>query len=211
MPEQKCLICQSETKDLSIASRKFLHCQACLFTSLDPQHFLNIEDEKARYELHENTIDNEGYVKMFEEFIAYAISPFQVNKVLDYGSGPEPVLTELLKRKGYQAESYDPFYAQNSFTANSFEMIVSTEVFEHFFDPLKEIEKVLSLLKTGGYLSIMTRFNPGPREFENWFYKNDPTHVSFYALETFEFLAQKYKLEILKQDSHKNIVFQKLL
>lgn len=178
---------------------------------LDSQFFLDYESEKSRYDLHENTIENQGYVAMFEKFIAEAVTPFHdsVKEILDYGSGPGPVLAELLKRKGYQADIYDPIYAKNSFQENSFDLITSTEVFEHFNDPKKDIEKLVSLLKSGAYLSIMTRFLPEKDKFKSWFYKDDPSHVSFYSLKTFEFLGRENGLKIIKNNGFNLIILQK--
>ena len=47
---------------------------------------------------------------MFEAFIHKSIFPYQerINKALDFGCGPGPVLAELLKRRGLEVEIYDP-------------------------------------------------------------------------------------------------------
>ena len=34
-------------------------------------------------------------------------------------------------------------------------------------------------------------------DFNTWFYRKDPTHVFIYRKETFEYIAQKHKLEIV--------------
>jgi len=40
-------------------------------------------------------------------------------------------------------------------------------------------------------------------KFKTWHYKNDPTHVCFYAIETFQFIAEYwgYDLEIINDDT----------
>ena len=213
MTKNKCLICHTETtKTTTLSNGKiFHHCDNCAFSHLDSKFFLNQEEEKARYDLHENSINNQGYVEMFENFIEFGITPYQdsVKKILDYGSGPEPVLAELLKNHGYQVEVYDPFYAAHTYEAESFDLISSTEVFEHFFDPLKEIQNILKLLKSNGYLVIMTRFSPELEEFKSWFYKDDPSHVSFYQIKTFTYISQLFDLEILKNDGFQTICIHK--
>lgn len=208
-----CRICKNKINEtISLANgREFFSCVFCDFVFLNPKFLLNIEEEKARYDNHENSIENLGYVKMFEEFIAEAVTPFQtsVKTILDYGSGPGPVLAELLKRKAYQVSIYDPIYAKNEYRENSFDLITSTEVFEHFNEPLNEIKRIIALLKPKGYLSVMTKFLPEKDKFKSWFYKDDPTHVSFYSLKTFEFLARELGLTSIKNNGTNLIVLQK--
>ncbi len=211
MSSLTCKICESETLTSSETEdlRIFRHCSNCVFSFIDPQFLLTRDEEKSRYDFHENSIENEGYVTMFENFIAFAVSPFEnVKTVLDYGSGPGPVLAELLKRKDYEVDIYDPYYSPES-PSKKYDLITSTEVFEHFNEPLESINKVVKLLKPSGYLSIMTCFNPGPEDFNGWWYKNDDTHVSFYSVKTFEFLAQRFNLELIKHNDKNIIVLKK--
>lgn len=207
-----CKICNSaiagqiESKD----SRVFDYCKVCDFIALQPEFFLDAKAEKARYELHENTIDDQGYVDMFEKFIDYAIKPYAVSKILDYGSGPGPVLAELLERHGYEADIYDPFFAARDLQDSSYDLICSTEVFEHFNNPLETIINVIKLLKPGGYLAVMTMMSPAVESFSGWWYKNDPTHVSFYTAKTFEYIAEKLALRLEKHNQKNILVLKKL-
>lgn len=189
-------------------SRIFHYCSGCEFIFLDPRFRLNKEEEKARYELHENSIEDEGYVQFLENFIAQGFEPFAGSgsslRVLDYGSGPSPVLAELLKRRGYTVDTYDPFYKPKA-ELGLYDFIVSTEVFEHFYEPMDDITRVVSLMKSGAHLSIMTSFSPGLEQFEAWWYKNDPTHVSLYKPKTFEYIADKLGLELV-QHNEKDII-----
>lgn len=208
-----CKLCQSKTNEFITLSNghQYFLCDVCDLVFLNPQFYLNDEQEKSRYDLHENSIENQSYVAMFEGFIAEAVTPFKtsVKKILDYGSGPGPVLVELLKQKGYEVKNYDPIYARNEFEGEKFDLITSTEVFEHFYNPQKEIEKIISLMKSGAYLSIMTRFLVDKDKFQSWFYKDDPTHVCFYSLKTFDFLAWEHGLKIVKNNGFNLIILQK--
>jgi SAM-dependent methyltransferase len=146
---------------------------------------------------------------MLETFIKATIQPYQVTRILDYGSGPSPVLAELLRRQSYQVEIYDPIYAANKFPEASFDLLCATEVVEHFYQPLQEFPKMLRLLKPNGYLALMTRFSPSYDEFKSWFYKDDSTHTSFYSLKTFEYLAAEFGMEIVNYREPDLIVLQK--
>ena len=66
----------------------------------------------------------------------------------------------------------------------------------HFYQPQNELELLLSLVKPGGWLGIMTKLARDESAFATWHYKNDLTHVSFFSKETFEFVAKRYQLEL---------------
>lgn len=214
MQDLKCRLCSDstghkiETKD----QRVFYLCAACEFISLDPKFFLTKEEEKARYDLHENTIEDLGYVKMFTDFIDFAIEPHKENieKALDFGSGPGPVLASLLEDNGFNTDIYDPYFAADTqLKESSYDLITATEVFEHFNKPRESIAKLVSLLKPKAYLAVMTCFPPAKQDFDAWWYKNDPSHVSFYSLKSFEYLAREFSLKITRDNGKNIIVFQK--
>jgi len=160
--------------------------------------FLNKLEEKKRYNLHENFIENIGY----RNFLSQVITPIKERLRkgaigLDFGSGPSPVLATLLEIEGYKTSFYDPYYANDQNVFNKkYDFITLTEVAEHFYYPAIEFEKILHLLKPKGYLVVMTSRTDTITDFKNWYYQKDPTHVSFYADKSFEFLASKYKLSI---------------
>lgn len=206
-----CKICLNLVEDSIKCNdgRIFHHCSNCKFTFLDDTFRLDADSEKARYELHENSIEDQAYVKFLTRFIDYAVKPYLEKgmSILDYGSGPEPVLAELLRRHGYEVDIYDSFYSKNK-PSLTYDMIVSTEVFEHFYEPTRDFEFIISLLKPGAYLSVMTSLNPGLDKFIDWWYKNDPTHVSIYDKKTFEFIANEHKLKLLESNSKDMLIFQ---
>ncbi len=46
----------------------------------------------------------------------------------------------------------------------------------------------------------MTKRVLSAEKFANWHYKNDPTHVSFFSVETFTWLAREYQLNVIFAD-----------
>ena len=46
------------------------------------------------------------------------------------------------------------------------------------------------LLKINSWLGIMTSFYDKSIHFEDWYYRRDPSHVIFYTINTFHFLAE---------------------
>jgi len=218
MNEIKCKICNS--KNLKIIDDKkvnnvYYHCQECDFVFEQEEKLVSNEIELKVYQGHNNTIENVGYVNMFNKFMVKTVDKYCKDKknVLEFGSGPGPVLAELLKQKGYEVDIYDPYFSpEKVFEGKKYDIITSTEVFEHFNDPLKEIGLLKKILKKDGYLCIMTRFHPkDEEEFKNWWYRRDLTHISFYTPKTFKYIANKFDLEIIFYDDRDICVFKNKL
>ncbi|MGM0508541.1 MAG: class I SAM-dependent methyltransferase [Fusobacteriota bacterium] len=211
----RCKICKSDNLDIINDKKdknKYFWCQECDFIFIDKENIVDSNTELEVYKKHDNTIENEGYVKMFERFIANGINPYckKSGEVLEFGSGPGPVLAELLKRRGYEVDIYDPYFSPEKVYKNKkYDIITSTEVFEHFKDPLKEMDLLTKLLKDDGYVVIMTRFHPQTEEkFKKWWYRRDLTHISFYTPKTLGKLAYKYDLDLVFYDDRDICVFK---
>lgn len=210
---KNCSLCGREKlKKKKMSQGIYGFCSNCQLISLDPQNLISLQEEKERYLEHDNTLENEGYVKMFKEFISRAVNPLVKvrGKALDYGCGPEPVLGELLHREGFSVEVFDPFFfPQKELEKGSFDLITCTEVLEHISDAGDLWERVLSLLRPEGVFALMTHFHPGWEDFPGWWYHRDPTHITFYNQRTLEWINENMPLELLYQDSHKVASFRK--
>jgi len=207
-----CKICNGKTYILfdEQFQMDYHRCLNCDFIYEDPKHHMGYDDEKKEYDTHNNSIEDEGYVNMFNRFIN-AFTPFILGKdLLEFGSGPEPVFSELMRRLDFNVTSYDPFYLPDeTFLDKTYDVITSTEVFEHFVEPLKEIEKLVGLLKQGGILAIMTQFPKDDDHFKDWWYRRDKTHISFYTVKTFEYIAKAYNLEVLYHNDKDYMILQR--
>ena len=92
---------------------------------------------------------------------------------------------------------YDPYFAPDpSVLTRQYDFVTCTEAIEHFNQPAKEWGLLLSMIKPGGWLGLMTKLATDAEAFTRWHYKNDPTHVSFFSRDTFRFLAQRDGLEV---------------
>jgi len=150
---------------------------------------------------------------MFKDFINRAIKPYKADaeSVLDFGSGPEPVLAHLLGQEGFKVEIYNPYFSPEKVYENrTYDLIASTEVFEHFENPVESFKTLYNCLKAEGIISIMTLYHPQDREkFQNWWYRRDETHISFYSHDTIKYLADVFNMKILLLDSKDLCVMQK--
>lgn len=183
------------------SQRPYYRCHECSLVFVPPEFYLSSEDEKAEYDLHENQLADEGYAR----FLNRLWSPYkacfegqstkQVN-LLEFGCGPGPLLAKMMKQDGFNVSLYDHFYYPDTqvLKLNYYQGISATEVIEHVFDAKGVFESWLSYLAPNGHLAIMTKLVKDQGAFANWHYKNDVTHVNFYSVETFEWLAKRYGL-----------------
>jgi len=213
-----CILCNNSSvfplefikKYKKLANRSYIRCPECDLIFVPKACHLSQTEEEARYKLHHNTISNEGYVNSFNEIILQVRKYCPgVNSVLDYGCGPGPVLAELLKRNGFECDVYDPIFSP-VFPSCSYDLVISTEVFEHFRDVRIELERVFSLIRPGGFLAVMTLLHDPISNFENWWYHSDPTHISFFSMKTFDWISERNGFNIIFTNN-KNLIIMELL
>ncbi len=211
----KCKICQ-ETSITFYDPRMecdTCFCESCQFFFKDSAAYVSAEREVQLYKQHNNSLENEGYVAMFEAFIDLAIHPYlqTIESVLEFGSGPGPVLSELLKKRGLQVDCYDKFFAPEKIYENKqYDLITATEVIEHIDEPIGIMHFFFRHLKPGGYLALMTQFHTNDIEaYLDWWYRADPTHICFFRPETFQKLAPMTGFELIDHDDKKILVLRK--
>ena len=177
----------------------YYDCDICKAIVKDEKYYLKAHEEKARYETHNNDVNDLRYQNFTLPITNYILKKFlRKHKGLDFGSGTGPVISSMLLKKGYDIVQYDPFFAPSQNVLNDkYDYIVSCEVFEHFYNPKMEINRLTSLLKANGMLLIMTLLYKDQIDFNIWHYRKDPTHVFIYRKETIEYIANKKNLEMV--------------
>jgi hypothetical protein len=207
----KCIICKRQTfsYDHPKFDMTFHECPSCKVIFKDIKNHIGRAEEFAVYENHQNSTDNQGYVDYLTHFIETAIVPYQHQnglKALDYGSGPGPVLAEILKNQyGYQTDTYDPFYApKQTFINHTYDLITCTEVIEHVKAPIDIFKIFKNHLSQNGILAIMTLFHPQDRnQFFDWFYIRDPSHIIFYTPDTIKIICKQVGLKLINHNHHR--------
>ena len=183
--------------------RDYFRCTECQLVFVPAKQRLTSDEEKAVYDQHQNHPDDPNYRKFLTQIfepVCELIKPPACG--LDFGSGPGPTLSLMFIEAGYHMTIYDPIYATDkSALETEYDFITATEVFEHLFFPGKEIEKLISILKPGGWLGVMTRRIPLDKNFADWHYIRDPTHVCFYTEKTFYWIANRYNLRLKYSDN----------
>jgi len=193
-----CLLCSSNlTENLYKDSyRQYLKCRHCDFVFVPKIYHLTEEDERARYDSHNNDPGDERY----RNFLFQLLNPLQERipknaNGLDFGSGPGPTLSLMLEGRGYSVDLYDKFYARDETVFDrQYDFITASEVVEHLRQPLVELSRLMGLLKCDGILAIMTQILTPQIDFEQWYYKNDPSHIGFFSEKALNFLAKKWQV-----------------
>jgi hypothetical protein len=189
------------------------HCSDCKLIFKDDHAAVSEERELKVYQQHNNSEENLGYVAMFQDFIDKSVAPHkeQIKSALDFGSGPSPVLAKMLVREGFETDIYDKFFSpEKVFEGKQYDLITSTEVFEHIGDVQGVMTLLSRHLNPGGFLALMTQFHDNTREhYLNWWYRRDPTHIVFYRPESFAVLAKQHGMTLRYHDSKKIVLLQK--
>ncbi len=189
-----CPLCRrGDPADLYAArGRNYYSCPGCGGAFLDPRDRLGPEEEKSRYLLHRNDVRDPGY-RRFASPLVEAIAARQGtgDRGLDFGAGPGPVASTMLEERGFRTRLYDPYFRDDPGALEaSYEFIICSEVMEHFYDPAEEFALLRRLLAPGGRLYCMTELLRDGDGFARWHYKEDPTHVFFYAERTIRWIEE---------------------
>lgn len=190
-----CPLCRiSKASPFYQDSREYFRCPVCSLVFVLPRQFLTPEEEKSVYDHHENSSDDPRY----RRFLSRLFVPLSQRLVpdsfgLDFGSGPGATLSVMFEEAGHSMKIYDPFYAPDVKPLQlHYDFITASEVVEHLHHPRRELDRLWSCLKPNGSLGIMTKRVIDQEAFSRWHYKNDPTHVCFFSIETFRWLAEHW-------------------
>ena len=122
---------------------------------------------------------------------------------VDWGGGTG-LFVRLMRDQGFNYFWNDP-YTENIFARgfeydrtkhNSIEALTAFECFEHFVDPLNEIEKLLSM--SHSLLISTVTFSKGTPDPEHWDYYSFSSgqHIAFYSTTTLQYIANKFGLNL---------------
>ena len=197
--ETHCPLCTHTNVEDFFADRRrsYLRCERCALVFVPPYALPSPATERAEYDLHQNDPDDPGYRKFLSRLalpLLQRLAPGASG--LDFGCGPGPALAQMLRARGCSVALYDPFYASDdAVLRETYDFICATEVVEHLHRPGEELARLWSLLRPAGWLGVMTKLVRDRAAFSNWHYKNDPTHVVFFSVETWRWWAREHGVE----------------
>lgn len=193
-----CPLCRNDSSTLYDQDnvRSYQRCDFCQLVFVPRDAIISPEEEKKRYDFHENSTTDAGY-RDYLNTIVENILPYvaDMKEGLDFGSGRSNLLQTLLEERGLTVDSYDLYYHPNETIWNKqYDFIVLSEVIEHVKDPREVMERLRLLLRPQGKIFVKTKPYPAEvQKFKNWFYKRDITHIQFFNQNAFEALAEVLK------------------
>ncbi len=168
-----------------------MHCPRCGLVFVPGEFWLGEDAERARYAHHDNSPTNEGYVRFLGQ-VADVVAELGSShaRVLDFGSGENAVLADILRQRGFDCLAYDPLYGKGlAALRDRYDVVVLCEVIEHLRDLRDEILSLEKVLAPGGSVVVRTQCYPSVAGVTSWWYARDATHLNFLSERTLEVAA----------------------
>ena len=206
----KCKICKNESKKiftqkvLSKYDVDYYKCDNCGFIQTQKPFWLKEAYKEPISPEDSGIIERNTYFSnLSETLIKHYFN--KKRKFLDYAGG-YGIFTRLMRNKGFDFYWCD-LYAKNLFSKgfeynnkDKIEAITCFECFEHFNEPIKEIEKMLKISEN---IIFSTRLIPKEIPEKNWDYfgTTHGQHIAFYSKKTLNYIAKKYKLNFYSKNN----------
>lgn len=141
---------------------------------------------------------------------------FNKHKTFVDFAGGYGIFTRLMRDSGFNYLWHDPFASnliargfEYSEAVKDVELISAFEAFEHFDNPLEEVEKMLKISKN---ILLSTRIvpNPVPKPDDWWYYSfTGGQHIALYTIKSFEIIAAKHKLNFYSNGKSVHLLTEK--
>jgi len=190
--------------------RSYYQCPNCELIFVPSAYHLSPQEERARYEDHENDPQDMGYRRFLKKFFNPMNDKLADNSEgLDFGAGPGPTLHLMFEEAGHSMAIYDLFFANDSSVFDKkYDFICATEVVEHLHLPMNNLNRLWHCLKPGGFLGLMTKMVHNKSAFKNSHYIRDKTHISFFSKVTLKWIARQWQTKCTFV-GNRVVIFQK--
>ncbi|MEM9542561.1 MAG: methyltransferase domain-containing protein [Cyanobacteria bacterium P01_E01_bin.42] len=222
MMKLKCKICETEThlffKAVILEKYEvdYFQCPNCGFIQTENPYWLEEAYIQPIAKSDHGLIARNIYLAKYTANIIFNLFN-QEKKFLDFGSG-YGLFVRLMQDLGLDFYGYDPF-CQNIFSSErtvttlqeQYELIVAFEVFEHFLDPLQEVEKLLKISENILFSTeILPEDNPTP---DRWYYYalDEGQHISLFTVSSLEIMAEKFNLNLYSNGKFLHLLTSKNL
>ena len=209
-----CKVCNNESHEifkLKVLDKydvTYLKCDNCEFIQTEEPYWL---DEAYIEAVSSNDVWAVSRPIKNRDIVARLIMKMIKNtnshKFLDYGGG-SGIFVRLMRDEGFDFYSYDTyskniysriFDVTNVMTSNidKFSLITCFEVFEHFNNPIEELETIFSKSDSIFFSTLLIPDNL--KQIKDWDYlaPYHGQHIAFYSIKTIEFLSKKFNCTYL--------------
>jgi len=219
----ECKICKNPTEkkfEVQILGKykiSYFQCQKCFFVQTESPYWLS-EAYKDSINITDTGIISRNITT--SEFTALIIYLYfnRNSTFLDYAGG-YGIFTRLMRDIGFDFY-WNDLYSQNllargfEFNTNKdkkIELITSFESFEHFENPLKEIELMLSISKNIFFSTVIIQEQLPSPEVWDYYGLDHGQHIALYSLKSLEYIAKKHKLCFYTNNKNLHIFSEKKL
>ncbi|WP_170190187.1 glycosyltransferase, partial [Geitlerinema sp. P-1104] len=197
---------------------QYFQCSNCGFVQTEEPYWLDEAYSSAIANSDVGLVTrNLGLAQVAQHII---LKHFDHNKpFLDYGAG-YGLFVRLMRDAGFDFYWHDK-YAENllakGFDATDdenkreFELVTAFELFEHFTNPLEEIDAILSFSKNILFSTeLLPQNNPRPGDW--WYYAPlEGQHISIYTRKALEIIAQTRDLNLYSNGKSVHLLTEKTL
>lgn len=204
----ECRVCKGNiatsfaTADVFANKVKYYECSDCRYVQTETPTWLS-EAYSASINVSDTGIMQRNLSNRKLVLATLSLLNTSSGRVVDYAGG-YGILVRLLRDWGVDAFWSDTYssnllargfeYNQNS---GHVSLVTAFEVFEHFVDPVEELEKLMTI-SPNILLSTSVMPEPTPSPMEWWYYGlNHGQHIGFFRVQTLQFLAKKHQLHLL--------------
>lgn len=222
MQEQEvaCKICSSSSRRvfshllLQKYTVNYFQCKACGFTQPEEPYWLNeAYADSMNYSDTGQIMRNLQALKILRPLVHFFFDSSQ--KFLDFAGG-YGLFTRLMRDAGlnfFWDDLYTPNLIGKGFERpkekTQFEIITLFECFEHWPNPMAEIE---ALLKETDSVFFTTNLISRPAPQTDWWYYgfDHGQHVAFHSVDSLKFVAQKFGLEFYSKRGYHLLTRKKI-
>ncbi|MEH2449611.1 MAG: glycosyltransferase [Nostoc sp.] len=217
----KCKVCESNSMFfaqsilLSKYTVDYFQCPNCGFVQTEEPYWLAEAYYDAIAKSDVGLVFRNHYCSQKASQIIFNLFDHKA-KFLDYGGG-YGLFVSVMRELGFDFYWFDQFC--NNFFAQGFEinrndyyeLVTAFEVFEHFINPIEEIENILLFSRNILFSTeILPTDNPKPNEW--WYYvPSEGQHVSIYTIKSLLIIAEKYNLNFYSSNTSNNGISLHLL
>lgn len=206
-----CKICKNES--LSFSKGKIMgkyiieyyHCDTCDFVQTEEAYWLE-EAYSRPINLSDTGYMSRNLLYSKQLTILLYLLHNKNGKYMDYAGG-YGIFVRLMRDIGFDFY-WDDKYTQNLFASGfewdgneDFDAVTLFEVFEHFNEPIPELESLFKISRT---IIFSTELHPTPMPKPNewWYYGLEHgQHIALYSEKTFKFIADKFKANYYRSGS----------